>query len=105
MKLPEDMMIALRGRSRLEENDTTQDEALVDLSPLEIVRQCAGWYLGDPSWAVTFAKWFKAVGIIEEKPCCNGSGEVETWAVTGAFPTGRVVMEPCPDCKPQGNSN
>ena len=43
-------------------------------------------------------------GLCGCKPCptCGGRGEAETWAITGAYPTGRLVMLPCPDCtRPQ----
>ena len=72
MKLPEDMMEALRGRRRLEESDTAEDEAINAMEPERIVHEVAGWYLGDPSWAETFYRWFKSVGIItKEKAMSN----------------------------------
>jgi hypothetical protein len=62
MKLSGDMMECLRGRRDLDEDDTSQDSEIEAMSPVEIVKECAAWRLGDRSWANIFAHWMKAAG-------------------------------------------
>lgn len=66
MKLPNNMMVMLRGRYNLDETDTRMDAEIVKLKPAEIVRECSAWRLGDPLWAVVFAEWMKAAGCKPE---------------------------------------
>ena len=68
MELPEDMKEALRARANIAENDSSEDDIFESMSPDEIVQEVAGWFLGDPGWAGTFKRWFKAVGLIPEAP-------------------------------------
>jgi len=56
------MMEMLRGRRGLDEDDTRQDRNIEAMNPAEIVRECAGWRLGDRHWADIFARWMKAAG-------------------------------------------
>ena len=60
MKLPATMMEMLRGRFGLDEDDITKDAEIEKLSPVEIVRECAAWKLGDQHWANVVARWMKA---------------------------------------------
>ena len=60
------MMNMLRGRYGLEDGDTSKDEAIGELSPVEVVRECSAWKLGDPSWATEFAGWMEASGAKPE---------------------------------------
>jgi len=57
MNLTKSMLIALRGRRGLDENDTSQDALILKMSPAQIVHECTVWYLGDAEWASTIALW------------------------------------------------
>lgn len=59
-KLPNSMMVMLRGRLRLEEADTSKDDVILSMTPVEIVRECTTWRIGDPYWADCIAKWMVA---------------------------------------------
>ena len=56
------MMVCLRGRRNLDENDTSQDAAIQAMNPVEIVKECGAWRLGDRYWANIFAYWMEAAG-------------------------------------------
>lgn len=62
MDLTPSMMMALRGRRGLDENDTSQDDAIRQMSPGRIVRECAAWELGDGAWASRIAAWMVSAG-------------------------------------------
>ena len=66
MKPTATMMRNLRGRFGLDDNDTSKDEAIMEMSPEDMVRECVVWELGDPSWASRIAGWMKAVGAKPE---------------------------------------
>jgi hypothetical protein len=53
----------LREYSELEEDDSSQDEMLLALPPMERMEMIAGWHLGDPSWANQFKQWFENQGL------------------------------------------
>lgn len=59
MKLTESMMRMLRGRLNLKPDDTSRDNDILSMSPVEIVRECTAWQLGDPYWATMIASWIK----------------------------------------------
>ena len=61
------MMRALRGRRGLEGDDESQDSEIMQMSPEEVVRQCALWSFGDPVWARYFARWIKESGADIDK--------------------------------------
>jgi len=61
-ELPDSMMEALRGRRGLNKDDTSSDEEILEMSPTEIVLECAAWHLGDGYWAVLIAAWIDAAG-------------------------------------------
>jgi len=67
--LPFSMMAMLRGRLGLEANDTSRDEDILEMTPDQIVRECAAWKLGDEYWAVIIAGWMKAAGCKIEDLC------------------------------------
>ena len=60
--LPRSMMIALRGRRGLEENDTSQNGEIMAMSPESQVRQVVAWNLGDNAWANWFATVVRETG-------------------------------------------
>jgi hypothetical protein len=60
MDITRRMMKALRGRRDLEYNDSSQDEKILKMTPVQIVRECVAWELGDPSWADQIAHWMVA---------------------------------------------
>lgn len=60
--LPRSMMIALRGRRGLEEDDTSQDEKIMAMSPESQVRQIVAWEFGDNTWADWFANVLRETG-------------------------------------------
>jgi len=63
-KLPEYMMMMLRGRRDLEEGDDSQDEAILKhLTPFKAVRECCAWKLGDPEWADEIARMMVHCGV------------------------------------------
>lgn len=64
--LPYSMMTYLRGRRNLDLNDNSHDADIMDMSPAEIVTECAHWRLGDGEWATTFAFWMKSAGAKPE---------------------------------------
>ena len=53
----------LRQRYGLDEDDASQDEHILSLSPLERVAMLSGWHLGDPAWASLFKTWFENQGL------------------------------------------
>lgn len=41
-----------------DENDTSKDNRIEQLSPEDCVAKWAGWYLGDESWATTIIHYY-----------------------------------------------
>lgn len=67
LDVPPHMMTMLRGRFAHDMNDLSRDALILkDLTPVEVVRACAGWKLGDPRWADAIAGWMRAVGAKPE---------------------------------------
>lgn len=66
MKIPEHMLRLLRLRHELAEDDTSSDADFHAMTPVEIIRECVTWDLGDPSWANRIAGFMKAVGAKPE---------------------------------------
>jgi hypothetical protein len=62
MNLTQNMMEMLRGRYGLDRYDTSKDVHFRKMGPVDIVRECTEWKLGDPSWANVIAGWMKAAG-------------------------------------------
>jgi hypothetical protein len=62
MKLTPRMMEMLRGRHGLNLDDTSKDAHFRKMEPVDIVRECTEWKLGDPSWANVIAGWMEAAG-------------------------------------------
>jgi len=62
MKLTAQMKEMLRGRCGLSPFDTSKDVAILEMSPVEVVRECTAWKLGDPFWATEIAAWMVAAG-------------------------------------------
>lgn len=54
----------MRKRLGLEEDDTTLDPRIEQMTPLKRVGLIAGWYLGDASWASTFKEWCESQNMI-----------------------------------------
>lgn len=55
-------MRVLRLRAGLDENDKTQDAQLQAIASEDVLREMAGWHLGNPGWADTFLGWIESVG-------------------------------------------
>jgi hypothetical protein len=53
----------MRQRLGLEAGDTSCDEEIVAMSPMERVGLIAGWFLGDNGWADTFKDYFESQGL------------------------------------------
>ena len=66
MKLPEHILRMLRLRHELDVLDTSSDADFREMTPVEVVRECVTWELGDPSWANHIAGWMHAVGAKPE---------------------------------------
>jgi len=62
MKLTPKMMGMLRQRFGSSEGDDRKDAEILKLTPVEVVRECTAWQLGDPGWADQIAQWMKAAG-------------------------------------------
>ena len=56
MNLSISTLKALRGRHDLKEDDNSLDAEFLKMEPIEIVRECTAWHLGDPSWANLIAR-------------------------------------------------
>jgi hypothetical protein len=63
VKTPENILKRLRQRKGFDENECWNDAELDRMSPMEKLREVAGWELGDPSWAGTFIQWAKDCGF------------------------------------------
>lgn len=66
-KLPTNILAILRERKHLAIGDTSMDEKFNSMDPMQVVKECATWHLGDSGWANMFYEWFQAVGIIPEE--------------------------------------
>lgn len=66
MTLPHSMLEALRGRLTGNPNPDQRAKEIAEMTPAEIIRECAGWYLGDPSWATQIADWMRAANCTVE---------------------------------------
>ena len=60
------MMVYLRARFGLDCDDTSKDEAILEMTPVEIVRECTEWRLGNPSCANAVASWMECAGTEPE---------------------------------------
>ena len=69
MQLSESMMIILRGRRDLDEDDTSQDDEIRAMPGSKIVRDCTAWHLGDPHWATVIAGWMDRAGCTVADLC------------------------------------
>lgn len=59
------LMVAMRGRFGLNEDDLSRDGEIVEFigkNPVEAVREFAAWKLGDPYWATLIAQLIKETG-------------------------------------------
>lgn len=71
-------MEAMRQRLGLEENDTSRDNEILNMSPMERVRLIAGWYHGSESWADTYVGYFESQGVyLTTDPGANGIIELD----------------------------
>jgi hypothetical protein len=66
MKLTRQMMTALRGRRDLGDDDTSQDDEILAMSPTRIVQEVGAWNLGDGRWVNEIAHWMVAAGADPE---------------------------------------
>jgi hypothetical protein len=58
----------LRQRHDLEEYDTSIDDELKKMVPLDALRECCAWQIGDPLWATWFISVANGCGYkIKEK--------------------------------------
>lgn len=67
MDAQQEIMETIRQRYDLEENDTSMDNEINALSPIEKLREMSAWHLGDKGWADQFVAWAAACGV-EIKP-------------------------------------
>ena len=63
MSTPIHILKRLRMRRDLDKNDTSMDQELNDLSPIEKLREIVAWELGDPNWADQILEWAKYCGM------------------------------------------
>lgn len=66
MKLSEQTMKKLRGRLGLDTCDTSRDEEIKKIPPVEIVREAVAWTLGNYSWADYVACLMREAGVSPE---------------------------------------
>jgi hypothetical protein len=66
MAIPFSITRQLRGRYGLSENDTSLDDEINKLSPVEMVQETVAWELGDASWANRIAGFMRATGAKPE---------------------------------------
>jgi hypothetical protein len=62
MKLTRNMMEMLRQRYALDADDSSKDVEILKMSPVDVVRDCTAWKIGDPSWANEIAAWMVHAG-------------------------------------------
>lgn len=62
---PEYILKMLRGRRGLEQDDKSQDDSIKKMDPMNKLRECLGWKLGDPSWADTILRMAKDCEVID----------------------------------------
>lgn len=65
-EIPSYIMIRLRQREGLDPSDTSHDEDLLKKSPVEMVRECVAWELGDGLWANMIALYMFDCGAKPE---------------------------------------
>lgn len=69
---------AIRQRLGLDENDTSRDSYILEMSPMERVRLIVGWYHGSEYWADTYVGYFESQGIyLTTDPGANGIIELD----------------------------
>lgn len=57
------VIIALRGRRGLKEEDDSQDRQILAMSPTERFRRTIGWYFGDEHRADSIVGWARICGL------------------------------------------
>ena len=53
----------MRQRLGCKENETTDDDRILEMSPWNRVKLIVGWYLGDPGWADSFKGYCESQGV------------------------------------------
>lgn len=53
----------MRQRLGLEEDDTSRDAEIEDMTPIRRFNLLCGWYLGDIAWAQTIIDWQRDAGF------------------------------------------
>jgi hypothetical protein len=53
----------MRQRLGVDKDDTSQDEKIERMRPIERLQLVCGWNLGDPSWATQFIAWAEDSGF------------------------------------------
>jgi len=56
------IMRIIRQRLDLDEDDTSQDDSISNMSPYEAFQEVCGWKLGDPFWAPDILMWVEGCG-------------------------------------------
>jgi hypothetical protein len=62
-QLPIYCINAIRQRKGLEEDDTSKDDEILLMTPMDRLRDVCGWYLGDSTWADAFVDWARDCGM------------------------------------------
>ena len=60
----------MRQRLGVKEDDTSQDERIELMTPMQRLRLLCGWNFGDPSWASHIIAWAEDAGF----KISNGEG-------------------------------
>lgn len=63
MNTPDHIMRTLRKRRGLEETDTSVDESIEKMEPINKLRECVVWELGDRAWADRILYLAKECGV------------------------------------------
>ena len=63
----------IRRRIGILEDDTSCDDEILKMEPMERVRKLCGWNLGDEGWADSFHSWLESQGLwITANPEADG---------------------------------
>lgn len=63
MTIPPYMLKKLRGRLGLEEDDKSRDERFYKMTPVQIVKECVAWEIGDETWATIIADFMVSMDV------------------------------------------
>lgn len=63
MTIPKYMLIKLRGRLGLEPYNNLRDKEFYQMTPVQIVKECTAWEIGDADWATIIADFMVSMDV------------------------------------------